>query len=196
MQQATTSTIGPIHLYEKTSSMLFIKACSEQRMCNEISLDTMLNKLNKIFGFVFHWATMTTLLPNYQSKTRAFTLLRNYLSNYHLYLSKEYIIKVNSFYDSSSIRRWYKKIVAIHDAHRPNWLMYVLSKIKTVTTHLPSWNLQLVNVQRKVKEHKWDLKAMLAERTRTASQEDSKTDDLIRIPANSKSRFKLESELS
>ena len=156
----------------------------------------MLNKLNKTLDFVFHWAAMTTLLPNYQSKTRAFTLFRNYLFTYHLYLSKEYIIKVNSFYNSSSIKRWYKKIVAVHDVHRPNWLMYVLSKIKIVTTHLPNWNLQLVNVQRKVKEHKWDLKAMLAERIRTASQEDSKTDDLIRIPANSKSRFKLESELS
>jgi len=156
----------------------------------------MLNKLSKTLDYVFHWAAMTTLLPSYQSKTRAFTLLRNYLSNHHLYLSKEYIIKVNSFYDSRAIKRWYKKVVGMHDIHRPNWFMYVLSKIKIVTTHLPNWNLQLVNVQRKVKEHTWDLEAMLAERTRTARQEDSKTDDLIRIPANSKSRFRLESELS
>ena len=127
MQQATGAPFGPIYFYEKTSKMLFIKACSEQRMCNKISLDAMLNKLNKTLDFVFQWAAMTTLLPNYQSKTRAFTLFRNYLFTYHLYLSKEYIIKVNSFYNSSSIKRWYKKIVAMHDLHRPNWFMYVLS---------------------------------------------------------------------
>ena len=196
MQQATTATIGPIYLYEKTSGMLFIKACSEQKLCSKISIDTMLNKLCKTLDFVFHWAALTTLLPTYQNKTRAFTILRNYLSTYQLYLSKEYIVKVNSFYNSSPIKRWYKKVVTMHGTHRPNWLMYVLGKIKVVTTHLPNWNLRLVNVQRTVKEHKWDLHAMVTERTRNASQKDETTDDLVRIPANSKSRFKLESEMS
>ena len=196
MLQATEAPFGPIYLYEKASKMLFIKACSEQKMCNKVSLDTMLNKLGKTLDFAFHWAAMATLLPNYQSKTRAFTLFRNYLFTYNLYLAKEYIFKVYSFYNASSIKRWYKKVVAMHQLDRPEWFMYVLSKIKIVTTHLPNWNLQLVNVQRSVKEHTWDFNAMLAERTPTAHQGEQETDDLLRIPANSKSRFSLESEHS
>ena len=90
-QQTTSAPFGPIYLYENSSTMLLIKACSTQKMCNRISLDTMLTKLGKTLDMVFHWAALTKLLPNYQSKTRAFTLFRNYLLTYHLYLSKEYI---------------------------------------------------------------------------------------------------------
>ena len=196
MQQATTTQFGPIYLYEKTSTMLFIKACATKSMCNKVSIDTMLNKLHKTLDKVFHWASITTLLPTYQCKTRAFTLLRNYLFSYNLYLAKEYIIKVSSIYDTSVISRWYKRIIMQHSTYRPNWYAYVLSKIKTVTTHPPNWNLRLVNVQRMVKKHTWDLAAMLVERTRNGSQGDTNTDDLIRIPANSKSQVSLESELA
>ena len=74
--------------------------------------------------------------------------------------------------------------------------MYVLARTKAVTTHMTNWNLHLVNVQRVAREHTWDLAEMAHERTSQAHKPSQRTDDLIRIPANSKSRFDLESQTS
>ena len=122
MQQATSAApVGPIYLYEKTSTMLFIRACSTRRLCNGISIDTMLNKLQKPLDKVYHWTAMTALLPTYQCKTRAFTLYRNYLFSYKLCLAKDYFIKVSSIYDVNFVTKWYKRIIVQHATHRPNW---------------------------------------------------------------------------
>ena len=64
--------------------------------------------------------------------------------------------------------------------------------------HMTSWNLHLVNVQKAARSHIWDLNAMIIANT---SPEGHTTpcdtlDDLVRIPANSKSRFDLEEQNS
>ena len=145
--------------------------------------------------YVYHWAELCEFLPKYQSKTRAFTILKSFLQSYHLNLSKKYFVKVNSLYSVWCMKDWYRKVIAQFGIHRPSWTMYVLARTRVATTHMTNWNLDLVNVQRTARVHVWDLKALAEERMNPAKNQRAAMDDLVRIPANSKSRFDRKAKL-
>ena len=65
------------------------------------------------------------------------------------------------------------------------------------TIHMPlnTWNLKLVNIQRTAREHRWDLSTMLLTPGINTTEE-ADLADLVRIPANSKSRFNMEEHFS
>ena len=142
------------------------------------------------------WAELREFLPTYQSKTRAFSILPLVLHSYHLHLSKEYFIKANSLYSVNGIKSWYKKVISQFGIHRPNWTAYVSARTRVATTHMTNWNLHLVNAQRTARDHGWNLKALAEERRNPPRNHGAALDDLVRIPANSNSRFDLESQSS
>ena len=102
-------------------------------------------------------------------------------------------MKVTSTYHAPSIKAWAKRVVVQAGGLRPNWTKYTLARIQVVSMPMNTWNLKLVNIQRTMRNHRWDLHSMLASMDGAHEQEEE-TADLVRIPANSKSRFDLEEQ--
>ena len=112
--------------------------------------------------------------------------IRVSLESHHQNLGARYTIKVISTYDTPSIKRWAKRAVVQAGGLRPNWTKYTLARIQAVPMPMNTWSLKLVNIQRTMRNHTWDLQTMLASMAGGPEQEEE-TADLIRIPANSKS---------
>ena len=72
--------------------------------------------------------------------------------------------------------------------------MYVIGRIQLVTIPQSTWNHKLVNVQRTSRNHRWDLSQMVHAREANEPPPPGPLDDLVRIPANSKTRVSLEEE--
>ena len=111
-----------------------------------------------------------------------------------MYLAKQYSIKAIATYDSKSIRSWARRAVLQAGTYRPNWIKYVLARILVISLPMTSCNLKLVNIQKSARNHTWDLHAMIAEHTSHDNPDlsEENLDDLVRCPANRKSRFDLE----
>ena len=147
----------------------------------------------KTADFCFHLAELCVHFPTYQCKTRALTCLKLFLDQQHLPLSARHTIQVSSSSDAAAIRLRAKRIVTANGTHRPNWTNYVLERINVVGIPMSTWSLKFVNIQRTAKNHVWGLPTM-AESMKESMAGTAATDDLIRIPANSKSRFSLEEQ--
>ena len=88
------------------------------------------------------------MLPSYQCKTRAFTIIHDFLKTHHLHLAKAYYVKVNSVYEATNIKHWARRTVIRNGAGRPNWMSYILARINITKLPMMSWNLKLVNIQK------------------------------------------------
>lgn len=121
---------------------------------------------------------MCSHFPSYQSKTRAFTYLQDYLETQHLHRA-----------NTPS-----RKAILQAGLHRPKWTQYVLARTQVISLPMVSWNLKLVNIQKASRNHVWDLPSMVHEHTHPDNPDlqDATSDDLVRYPANSKSRFDQE----
>lgn len=68
-----------------------------------------------------------------------------------------------------------------------------MARIQVVPISMNTWNLKLVNIQRTMREHTWDLHSMLTFDQSEPDQHETPA-DLVRILANSKSRFSREEQ--
>ena len=174
----------PCCSYEVVLTIVFASSCP-------------LKKLLQIQGtpldYCYHLADLCEHFPAYQAKVRALASIRIFLESQHQKLASRYTVKVISTYEAKNIRSWAKTSILQFGTHRPNWTRYTLNKLQVVSLPMSTWNLKLVNVQRKSREHVWDLNAMLANMTTHPDNPDN-MEDLLRLPANSKSRFALEEE--
>ena len=81
---------GPSLLYQAGCPLMFLKGCSDHRMFKKISVAPMLSYMNKQkgLGYCYRLAEMCSYMPSYQGKTRAFTIIQDYLTIHQLYLAK------------------------------------------------------------------------------------------------------------
>ena len=119
----------------------------------------------------------------------------------HLPLAQRYTIKVQPSYPVKQVRNWAKSTIQHHGLHCPHWLQYTLHHLQVIEMPMLTWNLKLVNVQRACKSHIWPVRAppgLELPHPRPVLLDElidppAALPDIIRIPANSKSRFSFES---
>ena len=192
-EQVRVGTSGPINIYATPSAILFIRGCADLRTCRNLCFNRLLHTVGKSIDYCYHLAEICNRFPTYQCKVRALSNIRNYLESHHQKLGARYTLKVTSTYHAPSIKAWAKRTVVQSGGLRPNWTRYTLARLQTISMPMNTWNLKLVNIQRTMRNHRWDLNSMLTSLA-SGPEQGEELADLVRIPANSKSRFDLEEQ--
>ena len=156
----------------------------------------MMNHLT--YDFLFHALDLCRFLPIYQERVRAVTSIKDHLRQFGINPMERYTIDVYNEGDRKSVLEWARRCIAVQGQSRPHWMNFTM-KWTTVAIASPStWNLSLVNVQCHLRNHVWDLLPLLLRLESpfhspppdTAGTSTS-SPDLIRYPANSKTRNPL-----
>ena len=104
-EQIRLGAQGPILIYQLSNMLMFLRGCADPKLFRRISVEKMLLYTNKPIDYCYHMADMCTHMPSYQSKVRAFTVIQDFLRTKHLYLAKNYSVKILSTYDPKFIEK-------------------------------------------------------------------------------------------
>ena len=101
---------GPVFIY--TSTLLFLRGCSDHRIAKKICLGKLLTHSGKFIDYVYHVVGPCTYLPTYQVRIRARDTLNLFLKSQHrLQLASRYSIKIDPAYKHQAIRKWAKRTI-------------------------------------------------------------------------------------
>ena len=164
-------------------------------ICKTLSFVRLLMCHRKPLDFCYHLAELCSHISACQCKVRALSCIQAFLNSQHQKLSARYAIKTISGYSDKAIKSWAKRVVVEAGQLRPNWTRYTLERLQVINIPMSTWNLKLVNIQRASPNHVWGLNSMLTNLIPPLHSEVGDA-DLIRIPANSKSRFSIEEQFA
>lgn len=129
---------GPVLIYQLSNVLLFLKYCADLKLSKKVSVHNFLYYAQRPIDYCFHMAELCAHFTSYRQRVRAFTVIKNFLSTHHMYLAPSYYIRTMAGYDTSAIRKWARTVILQAGRHTPNWMAYVLGRIKAIEIPPPS----------------------------------------------------------
>ena len=115
------------------------------------------NKLST--DYMYYIIDYVGSFPIYRAKQRIITSVNRFLVNMGMETSNAFILKTYQSIQQPALKRWVDQSIDYLPSNYIHFKRFLRNRTRIVTIPFESWNLRLVNVQRKLKSHFWDLNA-------------------------------------
>ena len=159
-----------------------------KKTANTLHIEWLLQSHKKGTDYCYFLLRLCNLIPNYCWKQRAIGVIRLFLNRSHLPYASRYTFKIHADADKESIKKWCHQCIKGAGKHRPHWKQHITEKLNFVEIPKSTWNLKMVNVQRKNKDYVWKKETNGTRISLATAIPDASKPDLLRIPANSNTR--------
>ena len=171
--------IGPVYIYDELNLMLLLKAFSTPHFAKTLNWGRYLITNNFTADRIYRLISFTENHPTYRPRQRIITTLQRFLTNMGMPTHSTIPFKMLNSIGPAGIKKWIKDSIEATGRDDYYYKNFLRKKTRSVQVPQESWNFRLVNIQKSIREHTWQLST--GPKASTMHQ-GKNTSDLLRPP--------------
>ena len=150
---------GPAFIYDIKNFILLIKAFSTPELSKKLNWGRFLVTNHLPTDYLYYVIDYVASFPIYRAKQRVITSINRFLVNMGMQTNNTFVLRTYQSISQPALKQWVKNSIDYLPACCSHFKRFLQSRTRVVSIPFESWNLRLVNIQRKLKSIIWDLNA-------------------------------------